>query len=211
MSPFRSPKSPSTPAAVHRIESKAKIAKFNTSLSAATASRVFHDAQADHHLALKISLSADKASRVIHDAQADYHLAQAQASADEEAALDTEIAQETSLQGICKDYSAHIYKEEDQRKKDDEQRKKVDEQRKKMAEICKKEVERRKKVDEQLKKDEQVKKASVTLKEPLIKKSGAVLGADMTALEEEANRNILGLNISSNGEKKKKPWYRFGF
>ena len=41
--------------------------------------------------------------------------------------------------------------------------------------------------------------------------SGAVLGADMTALEEEANRNILGLNNSNNGEKKKKPWYRFGF
>jgi hypothetical protein len=39
--------------------------------------------------------------------------------------------------------------------------------------------------------------------------SGAVLGADMTALEEEANRNILGLN--NNEEKKKKPWYRFGF
>ena len=133
MSPFRSPKSPSTPAAVHRIESKAKIAKFKTSLSAAKASRVFHDAQADRHLALKISLSADKASRVIHDAQADYHLAQAQASADEEAALDTEIAQETSLQGICEDYIRAF-------------------------------------------------------------ESGAVLGADMTALE-----------------KKKKPWYRFGF
>ena len=124
------------------------LAKFKTSLSAATASRVFHDAQADHHLALKISLSADKASRVIHDAQADYHLAQAQASADEEAALDTEIAQETSLQGICEDYIRAF-------------------------------------------------------------ESGAVLGADMTALEEEANRK--GLNISSNGEKKKKPWYRFGF
>ncbi|OEU14021.1 hypothetical protein FRACYDRAFT_242374 [Fragilariopsis cylindrus CCMP1102] len=41
--------------------------------------------------------------------------------------------------------------------------------------------------------------------------SGAVLGADMTALEEEANRNILGLNTSKDGEKKKKPWYRFGF
>ena len=136
MSPFRSPKSPSTPAAVHRIESKAKIAKFKTSLSAAKASRVFHDAQADRHLALKISLSADKASRVIHDAQADYHLAQAQASADEEAALDTKIR---ALE------------------------------------------------------------------------SAAVLVADMTALEEEANRNILGLNISSNGEKEKKPWYRFGF
>jgi hypothetical protein len=45
--------------------------------------------------------------------------------------------------------------------------------------------------------------------------SGTVLGADMTALEEEANRNILGFNNNNNnnnnGEKKKKPWYRFGF
>ena len=135
MSPFRSPKSPSTPAAVHRIESKVKIAMDKTSLSAAKASRVLHDEQADYHFVQKNSSTA-KAFRVFHDAQAVYHLAQAQASADEEAALDTKIR---ALE------------------------------------------------------------------------SGAVLVADMTALEEEANRNILGLNISSNGEKEKKPWYRFGF
>ena len=86
MSPFKSPKSPSTPAAVHRIVSKAKVAKDKTSLSAA------------------------KAARLIHDEQADFHLAWAQAAADEEAALDIEIAQETSFQGIDKDYSAKIYK-----------------------------------------------------------------------------------------------------
>jgi hypothetical protein len=41
--------------------------------------------------------------------------------------------------------------------------------------------------------------------------SGGVIDGNMTALEEEANRNILGLNNNKNGEKKKKPWYRFGF
>ena len=86
MSPFKNPKSPSTPAAVHRIGIKAKIAKDKASKSAATAARVSHDEQAD------------------------FHLFRAQVAAAKEAALDIEIAQGTSLQGICKDSSTHIYK-----------------------------------------------------------------------------------------------------
>ncbi|OEU12578.1 hypothetical protein FRACYDRAFT_243829 [Fragilariopsis cylindrus CCMP1102] len=85
MSPFKNPKSPSTPAAVHRIGIKAKIAKDKASKAAATAARASHDEQAD------------------------FHLIRAQAAAAKEAALDIEIAQGTSLQGICKDSSTTIY------------------------------------------------------------------------------------------------------
>ena len=85
MSPFKNPKSPSTPAAVHRIGIKAKIAKDRASKSAATAARVSHEEQVD------------------------FHFFRAQDAAAKEAALDIVIDQGTSLQGICKDSSTTIY------------------------------------------------------------------------------------------------------
>ena len=85
MSPFKNPKSPSTPAAVHRIGIKAKIAKDRASKSAATAAQVSHEEQVD------------------------FHFFRAQDAAAKEAALDIVIDKGTSLQGICKDSSTTIY------------------------------------------------------------------------------------------------------
>ena len=86
MSPFKNPKSPSTPASVHRIASKAKLAKDKAAKTVATAARVGHVEQADFHLTL------------------------AQVAAGKEATLNREIIQETSLQGICKESSESHYK-----------------------------------------------------------------------------------------------------